>query len=490
MRTPFMSICAPPTRRRPRLPFSGALSGMSVDTGRLTSDNNATLGYLARLAAVRESGAALPPFVLRLLSVYKTYKHDPEVAIYTTEAVMALLDGKNSTDHPYLYPMDNIRRDITDEEPPDDIALVSTEGAARYLRRNLLHKEEEPDPHRPGETWLVGRPKHYAFEQGVPEDVQVTPLIPWMGREISRMLKAMRKNRSVNTYGQVTTGDSTRLFKNQHVGLPKGRYDLSDVEKAFRHNLHEMANSATMQNVLDWYVQTGPDAAEDDVLFDEDGKRHELKKRRQPGVTWGEDLDISRYSWVDVRRNAEEWHRVDAERTDLYRAMQKAKARKQPRGTIVAEAENGWYVEELDSRDKMVMEADALGHCIRGSNYWDAVVRGVQRHVSFRERNDTASEVLGEDVYQPRYTVHLDHVDRGWRVNQIKGFQNQPPPHGWGGVALEHDEAVEHCSMIRGVLSEIDPRFETEHDWVKCRRVLDEEHRRQEAARRGEGEEG
>jgi len=528
MRTPFMNIRGGPQRSRPALGTSlaGASAGVRLAPG------HATLGYLASLAAAQDSGIPLPDYLVRLLSVYKTYKHDPEVAIYTTEVVMSYMRPKEGEESPYLYPVDNIQRDITFERQAAE--LVPVQEAAQYLRRDLLNREEvrrpPPIPNRArgdspaetqeeanartgwveGDTWIAPVPRHFLWKtQTRGDDVydalpetgpKLAPLIPWMGREIGRMLKMLRKGRDIPLLvdDQVRGPHTAKVYDVPHLlqQYPKEQRPLSENERIFRQNLKTLANTTRLGLIEDWYTATGPAAPLHVRLRDDEGQNHDLPMRRQPGVDWGEELDIGRYSWSQAYAGAVEWHRVDEARKGQFRRAQRDIARRQPKDVMSVVHDGlpeGWHVEELDSDHKMIMEGDGLTHCIDSADYRDARWRPAdgppqpaqQRNLSFR------APIPMPGAYAPRHTVNLVWTNDVWRVRQIKGDHNAlPPQFSNEDRDVSHEAGVIRCNRIATVLQEIDPDFRNIADWNPCRRVLVEEERRQaEALRRQEREE-
>ena len=442
----------------------------------------AALGYLSALSDLSASGHKLTAFQQKILSLWKAHKTNPEVPLYTLEIIMGFMtpqrqhQQQGGEPHFYLFPDDNFRRDVTNALKSDEV--VSAQEAAQYFRQQLID----------GTHYLM-RDQH-GNPVDLPPDPPVGPLVTWLGREVNRVLKARKKGRRIPG----VVGDVDARFKRmfrfpvRHLNLAREpKVALEDDDAAVRQVLNSMAGD--LQQIVDWYVQTGPAAAMSARLLDEAADQWvELPVRRQPGAGWGEELDVNRYNWEDARLAAAAWHDEIARRAKSFAAAQAYAARHQAPRAPIHQFENGWYVEELTATDQVADETAALGHCIAHGGYLQRIIAGTERHISFRQPNADG------ETFRPRYTVHLNHVGNGWSVQQIKGRLNHAPPFIPQGAAqdnaLTEEAQVEHCQMLREFLQTVDPHFSAVGDWARCRRILEKADREEAERRRREARGG
>lgn len=490
---------AVPGRRPPRSTLFGPSSG--------------ALGYLSRLDALSQAGHMLTPMEQRLLSIYKRYAHDPEVPIYVTEVLARHFNGVRSNRHVendhYLYPLDAWIHDLTEQRGgmfyPGDVprsrdpmaqrSLVTPEHGAELIRRDILD----------GTHFIISaieKTPTFEGQAGIPEDPPEGGLVLWLAREISGLLKQIRKGRVVPVRAGALDEKyrMSKIYPVDHLDLPEREVRLDDAAVAMRQNLHDMRDS--LRKVVDWHVQTGSDSPLYVTRFAvENGPRRvALPQRRQSEAqwaavqlphenqvkegapSWGSSTDVMAYSWSEAATAADEWHTAIGRMDDtrLYITVDMVESRMQRPGTVVSsDEETGWIAQILDTNSLLAAESSVLGHCIARGGYWEQIQAGTQQHLSIRS---PVPDMEGR--YRPRWTVHMDARrggDRGWTVAQIKGLRDALPPYHdveQMRAAREDDEfldsegSVETCRQIARLLEPVAPSYRAANDWVHCAKVI------------------
>ena len=457
--------------------------------------SSAALGYLSRLAAL-DQARATTPLQQKILAVFRQYEHDPEVPIYVVEVVMRHFRGTEGARHavsvqgeptyPYIYPLDTWLRDLTALEHED------------HQDERAAHGLMEP---RAGRDVLRSRiiSGDY-YSDGMMRDLPANPvegsMVPWIAREIGRMLKVVRRGGVVPVRaGAIEERHrDVVLYEVEHLRLKKERRRVDDATAAVRQNMYDMISMLRM--VRDWQTQTGADAMLFEILFDADtmarlampvrrqsvadwssvplGMREDNVERGQ-APSWGVSTELTAYSWVEAATAAEEWHKEIARRATAYFGVDAAEARMQHPGRVLGhDEETGWLIEDLDTKELLAKEYIVLRHCIEKGGYWEKMQRGEGRNFSIRSPVPSGG-------YRPRWTVEFeaggadgDH----WRIVQIKGFGNANPP--WRTPeeeaarpdVLDDDDRVETCRQIARLLDPISTTYRTAHDWQTCAGVL------------------
>jgi hypothetical protein len=265
------------------------------------------LAAVVALPSVLRRGGSLARSGLQeqLLRLKNQWKADPEVAIRAQDLVLTILPGDPvgpaglpglwETNAQLLYDV----RKLGGHGLDDYLALVSRQIAANeHFSKRLLSV-----------------------------DIAWQRYIPWIGREVGRLIRASRRN---------------------EIPVRQPRWGSSESqESALLREMQSLRNQ--LPRVLDWAMATGP------------------------------DLMTLRFKQAKAR--SDRWHAQGAGGEGL------TVARGVPLpGEVVYRFADGWTVQRLGSFRHLQSEGQVLHHCVgRGTYYWDGVVSGKWTIESLRD---------------------------------------------------------------------------------------------------------
>ena len=396
------------------------------------------LGALHALAALGAK-QKLAPFQRRLLYTFKQYRNNPDVAILTAEVIWAAYQSRSVGTQPrlaYTYPTATLQRDLA----------------------SALQLDHLPSPQEVSEfhTRLLQGGVHYGGTTypNTPLAQRMATLAPWVAAQVNAALKRVRRGKPVWAVGDVQyeVSRSLTLDPVRALGVPAEPLDLTRNEVGLQLLLRDMAER--LGEVVDWVAEDRP--------------------------------DLGAYNWAAAKRATRAYHaRVEEEAERLRRAAIEGELRPSP---VVATADNGWTLQELDSSQALTQEGAYLRHCVGGSGYWDDIHGGHTRIYSLRATTPNGNQ-------RPLYTVEAhvsDASDNAWRAVQIKGRFNAVPPFqqkkGAAGRsnALDPQERLEHCTYLLQALQRAGIDTNHVHDLHLCKEIVAAEalRARREAAKK------